>query len=732
MTRPTSAKSHSSLIYHRALWATGILATLYIGMLALMRLDPETLGAASDLVSPLVGAFATLALYLAARHTPRAHVAERRAWMLMAIAQFSYTIGDCLWAYYTLVLHLEPFPSIADVFYLTFYPLAIIGLFYLPGGALVREDKIKLSLDMLIVMLASIFLFWLFILYPMLTHDSGDALTQVLTIAYPVVDLVLIFGVGQFLLSRISPQNQVPLTLLALGSIARISGDVMYLVLSVRGLYVAGEVTDWLWMIGLGLNAWAGVVKIEQARAADPATHLPVARYGQIAWVMYLPYAWVAATVFLLIWTFGVSLDPQMFWGTWIVIALVGLAFLRQIITLRENARLYQNATREIAERELAQAHLRARLGELETIYHLTDAVSRAQSLDEIHTHALDALEQTLHPDRCSILLFDANHKPGFKSRRGLSEPYRQVSVDAMHWASADQHTQPISVSDVQSDETLGALRATMLAEGIRAFAFIPLAYGDRLLGKFMLYANQPRAWHADELRLAQTIAGHITFALERWRGEEQVRASLAEKGILLKEIHHRVKNNLQIVSSLLHLQASQVQDAKIVEALRDSQNRIRSMALIHEKLYGSQDLAQIDFAEYVRNLATFLFRSYQIYADTVKLDVVADAPVRLTIDTAIPCGLIVNELISNALKHAFPQRRGGTIRVTLGKLDDGKLRLRVSDDGVGLAQTIDVAQTQSLGLQLVKTLVDQLGGTLDVTRNGGTQFTMLLPQTAA
>jgi PAS domain S-box-containing protein len=208
----------------------------------------------------------------------------------------------------------------------------------------------------------------------------------------------------------------------------------------------------------------------------------------------------------------------------------------------------------------------------------------------------------------------------------------------------------------------------------------------------------------------------------DRKQTEEHIQASLREKEVLLQEIHHRVKNNLQVVSSLLNLQSGYVDDPQALEIFRDSQNRVRSMALVHEKLYQSQDLARINFAEYVRNLATYLFRTYSAQARRITLSTQVD-DVSLGIDAAVPCGLVLNELISNALKHAFPDGQEGKIRVELAASGDGQVTLTVSDDGVGFPAGLDFHSTTSLGLQLVKTLVYQLAGTVDLRNGHGTEF---------
>jgi PAS domain S-box-containing protein len=210
----------------------------------------------------------------------------------------------------------------------------------------------------------------------------------------------------------------------------------------------------------------------------------------------------------------------------------------------------------------------------------------------------------------------------------------------------------------------------------------------------------------------------------ERKQMEEELKASLREKEVLLKEIHHRVKNNLQVISSLLDLESSYLKDQQTHELFKASQNRIKSMALIHEKLYQSQDLSRIDFTEYIRKLIDHLVRSYRIKPGAITVKITA-AEMFLGIDTAIPCGLIVNELVSNSLKHAFPTAKSGEICIDLHANTDGTIVLIVSDNGVGLPRDFDFRTTESLGLQLVNILVDQLNGTIAHTNINGTTFTI-------
>lgn len=209
----------------------------------------------------------------------------------------------------------------------------------------------------------------------------------------------------------------------------------------------------------------------------------------------------------------------------------------------------------------------------------------------------------------------------------------------------------------------------------------------------------------------------------ERKKVEEEIRRSLEEKEVLLREIHHRVKNNMQVISSMLRLQSDKAEAMKDIELLRESQNRIKTMALIHEKLYKSRDLTHIDFNDYISDLVKGLFRTYGTSTDRVAIKTDGE-DIQLGIDSAIPCGLIVNELVSNTLKYAFPDSRNGEIKIALHKINEDEMELLVKDNGVGIPKEVDFKTAKTLGLRLVTILVEnQLQGKIELCRNGGTEF---------
>lgn len=276
----------------------------------------------------------------------------------------------------------------------------------------------------------------------------------------------------------------------------------------------------------------------------------------------------------------------------------------------------------------------------------------------------------------------------------------------------------------------------------VRASLVVPILQGDHLWGLLCAYrCSGPRRWRSFEVDLLKQLATHMAIAIqqselyqqvqnelkERKRTEEQLKLSLKEKEVLLKEIHHRVKNNLQVISSVLRLQSDYIKDDRVLALFKDSQSRIRSMALIHEKLHQSNNLLKINFDEYIRDLADTLLRSYTANSQSATLSTEAIG-VWLNIDTAIPCGLIINELVSNALKHAFPAPKlENHILIKLSPIADNRYTLTVQDNGIGFPPDVDFRNTESLGLELVCIFTEQLEGVIEChqTNGAGTTFTI-------
>jgi hypothetical protein len=250
-------------------------------------------------------------------------------------------------------------------------------------------------------------------------------------------------------------------------------------------------------------------------------------------------------------------------------------------------------------------------------------------------------------------------------------------------------------------------------------------------VGLLRFDSDVPGDFDEADLEQLQPLAHAVAVALDnarlfraRQESESRLRTALEEKEVLLREIHHRVKNNLQIIAGLLELQYNATEDELVLDLLTESQARIQAIALIHEKLYQSDGLSRIDVAEYVRSLVGYLAHAYDVGTPNLNVQVRVD-DVSLDLDTMVPCALIINELVANALQHAFPPDASpsqGERRVDVElRADDGAAHLCVADNGRGLPPHLDLESTPSLGLKLVRLLTLQLNGSLTVERHGGT-----------
>jgi PAS domain S-box-containing protein len=267
-----------------------------------------------------------------------------------------------------------------------------------------------------------------------------------------------------------------------------------------------------------------------------------------------------------------------------------------------------------------------------------------------------------------------------------------------------------------------------------RSALIVPLKLENQVAGVIQVFSNQSQAYTTDNLWLLSALSNHAIIAMansklyakaqneleERRRAEEALRNLLDEKNALIKEIHHRVKNNMQVMISLLNLQSAQIADPKIRALFQESENRIRSMALVHEQLYRSSSLSQIDFGAYLESLTRDLHATFDLHG-SVRLNLKLES-LTLPIETAVPCGLIVNEMVTNAFKHAFPGKQGGNIAVHLYQ-QAGEIVISVSDDGVGIPPEIDVARLNSLGMKLIYLLANQVNGRIELNHIQGTKF---------
>jgi two-component sensor histidine kinase len=369
----------------------------------------------------------------------------------------------------------------------------------------------------------------------------------------------------------------------------------------------------------------------------------------------------------------------------------------------------------------------------VETLREIDRAILAAQSPEAIVRATLERVGPLVGCLGAGIMVFDWQVGEAwvlaFLDLNGRRAEFEQrLPLAALSLLESYRRGECHIVDDIEALSPTSSPERMMLAQGVRSYVLAPLIAGDALVGALVLGSTEPAYFASERVEIAQEVAGSLAVAIQQARLREelqqrtaQVEASLQEKEAMLQEIHHRVKNNLQIISSLLNLQSQQIEDERMLTVFADSRDRVQSMAIVHETLYHSPNLDRVDLGEYIRSLTSYLMRAHRGSTGRVslKLDV---ADVSLGVDSAIPCGLIINELVSNALKHAFPEGSESEIYVGL-HVEQPRLILEVRDNGVGLPSDIDVHDPRSLGLQLVNTLVQQLEGTLQADSRQGTTF---------
>lgn len=393
----------------------------------------------------------------------------------------------------------------------------------------------------------------------------------------------------------------------------------------------------------------------------------------------------------------------------------------------------------DISEKKLSEDELIKRNEELAAINHISLALSKLANQEEI-LELVHSMTSRLFNNNNIYIAFWIEHSNKIQFPIYLVDgekifiPEREFGNSFTEYVLKNK--KPIIISRNVADK-FKELGINFSGKESKSIMSVPITTGENIIGviTFQDYEKE-NAFSLTDLNLLSTIASQTAIALENSRlyttlskeledkkkAEKKINASLREKEILLQEIHHRVKNNLQIISSLLRLQSSYVNHDETKRMFMESDNRIKSMSIIHNKLYNSKDYEHIDFSDYIRTLVTNLTLTYGINTTKIKVNIFVDE-LLINIDTAIPCGLIINELVSNSFKYAFPGGRKGNVNVQLTKIFSGKYQLIVEDDGIGLPENFNIESNISLGMKLVILLTKQLDGTFEYKAKKGTQF---------
>ncbi len=405
----------------------------------------------------------------------------------------------------------------------------------------------------------------------------------------------------------------------------------------------------------------------------------------------------------------------------------------------------YYAIYRDITERKQAEENVKRRAAQAALMYEVGKRVSGKLNLEVLLLEIVRSVQEAFNYYGVMMLLLDK--KKSLLEMKAIAGNYvdifpKEIKIEVGQGMIGQAASS--GITQLSGDVSQNPHYVSFAYEKTKSELAVPIKRGKKVIGVLDIQSDDLDAFDEIDVKALETLSNQIATAIEnarlyekaqqeiseRKKAESQLSESLKEKEVLLKEIHHRVKNNMQVISSLLRLQSWQIKDEKMQEIFKGCQDRIKSMALIHEKLYQSEDLARIDFAEYVRSLTNNLFSMYRCGMEAVDIKLDMDK-FYLDINTAIPLGLIVNELVSNSLKYAFPEKgAGGQERESKDEIDislccenKGRVALVVRDNGVGLPPGFDYRKSESLGLQLVTDLVDQLDGSIELERKKGTAF---------
>ncbi len=376
----------------------------------------------------------------------------------------------------------------------------------------------------------------------------------------------------------------------------------------------------------------------------------------------------------------------------------------------------------DITEKKLFEEELIKRNKEISGLYHFGRSLSKLAEPAEIAEDIGVLLSELFNTDSIYVALYDEEKdfiSFPFYSREGsrIINAGRTFGNELTEHVITSRKPLLLNSNIAVSLKKLGIPPDTIESKSLISS---PILAGDKVLGVITIQEfRKERSFNKQQSDLLEAVASQAAIALENSYLYTEVTRSLKDKEVLLKEIHHRVKNNLQVMSSLIKLQTRYLKDEDMLQIMKETGSRIQSMSIVHTKLYSTGDYENIDFAEYVRNLAENFHTSYGFKLRNVRFNISVEH-INFNIDTAIPCGLIINELVSNSIKYAFPDNRKGEISISLENKPGNKYELTVSDDGIGTASGEKLRSSDTLGIQLVNLLSKQMNGELEVITSPG------------
>jgi PAS domain S-box-containing protein len=730
------------------------------------NLEAKTIFA--DIASFAIDALVTLALFYGAYKSRCCGNRIYLAWMMLAISRLFFTIGDFIWAYIELILHESPFPAPSDYFYLISYPFFLLGILLLPSVKFNSTERLKITLDTAIVLIAAILVFWSFIIAPTISQSQGtDIITMTLSVAYPVMDLVLLFALAELLLKRIHLPGLNPLLFLAGGITVLIISDAIILRQIIEGTYADVGFVDLGWPLGyilIGLAGMAQADSIHRGTFRENYTIQP--HYGQIAWPLYLPYLCAAGAFALLIWSKEESMGLSFSSLSWAVAGIIGMVIARQILALNENSQLYSKAQQEILERRQAEHEIkrlneelehrvRERTSELETANKelQTEIVERKQieyALKDSERRLADIIN--FLPDATFVVNREGRviawnkaieSLTGVKAENILGKGNYEYSLPFYG------ERRPILIDIVQKADTIIEQKYNNIKRQ-QDGTLIGEAYMPRLKGGEIYLVGSAASLFDSEGNISGAIESmrditerkHVEEDLQS--AKEKAESATKAKSQFLANMSHEIRTPMNAVIGLTGLlmetEMTPVQK-DYVETIRNSGDAL--LAIINDIL----DFSKIDGGRMVLESQPFDIRS----SIEESLDLVAaraaekelelvyfieDGVPEMVVGDVTRLRQILVNLVGNAVK--FTEKGEVIVFVNASPLEEGRVEIlfAVKDTGIGISEEnmgslfqsfsqVDSSTTRNyggtgLGLAISKRLVELMGGVIEVKSQPG------------
>lgn len=713
------------------------------------------------------------------------------AWIFLAIAQSSYTLADIIYLILDMFLKVNPYPSVADLFFMAYYPLFAIGILLL-----FRPIKInpKTLIDILIAMISSTLILWFLVIIPTISMNAGEVLSSVFSVVYIFLDILMLLVILILLLNSNKKPLIAPLLFFSGAIISQIFGDLIYAYYDLSSIVIFDWLSSTIYLLGYVFIMLAAISCYKRIELdLEPYLNKYKSLKKRKNWISYLPLIFVVVVYSLIIYIE----DPQdeLLWGVGSIVVLV---VIRQFISLNELKKTEKTLKRSkniILKREEqlrfinsnmldlitesdANGHLKFVSGssfwlfgypsksligkKLIDFVHQSDKKRFEEAVkNSIKNHSINRIQYRFKNKNREYLWLETIAKPIYSndSFTGFIGSTRDITIqknaqDALEKSETRYRTifentgtltliynekMDILLMNSEFEEFYG-LPEYETKTKLNIMDLVTTEDKERFYGYHAIKKVNPEAVPKNyELNLINSKGEAKSFITNtqpipntdknlmsliditpQKKAEKLIQESLHEKDMMLREIHHRVKNNLQIISRLLSLQSDSVSNENDFDLFMESQNRIKSMALIHENLYQAENLSHINFKDYLNYLSKQLLMSYSLNK-RVSLKMDCD-DIYLGIETAVPCGLLVNELITNSMKHAFPDGRSGNVYISLKQVNN-QYELIIRDDGIGIPPNLDFENSTSLGIQIVHSLVNQIDGELEINNDHGAEF---------